>query len=120
MFNKFTKKFHNGYWNYRFKETIYEMDENTKLQYIANMRKILGPDYKIDNTQEIFYELIEVYYDEDGNIIAWSDNPAQIWSNCSSEIKTLIKQIKSALNKNTVVLEGDDLKDTGHLMRRTY
>lgn len=70
-----------GYWNYRFvKNEVY--DEG----------KVIG----------IYYDLYEVYYDENDKIIAWSENPQGIQIVDRGDLKIFLKQIKIA-SKNKVL-----------------
>ena len=70
-----------GWWNYRFvKNEVY--DEG----------KVIG----------IYYELFEVYYNENGKIIAWSEQPQGIQIVDRGDLKTFLKQIKKA-SKNKVL-----------------
>ena len=71
-----------GYWNYRFiKRTSYMGEEVPGVFY---------------------YELFEVYYNEDGKIIAWSEQPQGIQIVDRGDLKTFLKQIKKA-SKNKVL-----------------
>lgn len=112
-------RFKNGSWNYRFLESEYIMDEATKLQHTADMRKLFGPDYVVDTNSQIFYELIEVYYDENNKIIAWSDSPVSVWCNSVNEMESLFKRYKKALKQNTVKLVDGALVDSKHKMNRS-
>ena len=70
-----------GWWNYRFvKNEVY--DEG----------KVIG----------IYYELFEVYYNENDKIIAWSEQPRGIQIVDRGDLKTFLKQIKKA-SKNKVL-----------------
>ena len=68
-------------WNYRIKERVYEMDEESLETYIKAMKRIFGEDYNPNLEPEITYEVIEVYYDENGNISAWSQDSMTPWRN---------------------------------------
>lgn len=80
-----------SYWNYRFKEITY-------------------------NDTYTCYELIEVYYDNNNNIISWTEEPVSIFGESLKDIKQTLKFIKQAYNHNTVIMENDFLKDSGHKM----
>lgn len=70
-----------GYWNYRFvKNEVHSED------------KVIG----------IYYDLYEVYYDENDKIIAWSEQPRGIQIVDRGDLKTFLKQIKKA-SKNKVL-----------------
>jgi hypothetical protein len=70
-----------GYWNYRFvKNEVHSED------------KVIG----------IYYDLYEVYYDENDKIIAWSEQPQGIQIVDRGDLKTFLKQIKKA-SKNKVL-----------------
>lgn len=73
------KKRIDSFWNYRIKEKIYEMDDKTKENYITSMKNIFGDKYEPNLEPDIFYEIIEVYYDEKGKIIAWSEDSIAPW-----------------------------------------
>lgn len=70
-----------GYWNYRFVKNE-----------VHNEDKVTG----------FYYELFEVYYNEDGKIIAWSEQPRGIQIVDRGDLKTFLKQIKKA-SKNKVL-----------------
>lgn len=70
-----------GYWNYRFvKNEVHSED------------KVIG----------IYYDLYEVYYDENDKIIAWSEQPRGIQIVDKGDLKIFLKQIKKA-SKNKVL-----------------
>ena len=70
-----------GWWNYRFvKNEVYNED------------KVIG----------IYYDLYEVYYDENDKIIAWSEQPRGIQIVDRGDLKIFLKQIKKA-SKNKVL-----------------
>lgn len=70
-----------GWWNYRFVKNE-----------VHNEGKVMG----------IYYDLYEVYYNENGKIIAWSEQPRSIQIVDRGDLKTFLKQIKKA-SKNKVL-----------------
>lgn len=70
-----------GWWNYRFVKNE-----------VHNEDKVIG----------IYYDLYEVYYDENDKIIAWSEQPRGIQIVDKGDLKIFLKQIKKA-SKNKVL-----------------
>lgn len=70
-----------GSWNYRVRETTYVMPDDQRESYIKSMKEILGEDYKVKEEDFIdtYYDIIEVYYDDKNNIVAWSDDSQAPW-----------------------------------------
>lgn len=81
-----------GWWNYR----ILEKDTN---------------DYK-------YYEIHEVYYDADGKIIAWTENPVDLYIESISDINFLMKKFKKAAKKTVLRIDNEDLVDTGTYLKK--
>ena len=69
----------NFYWNYRIKEKTYTMDKESQIKYNESMKKVFGDDYELELEPEIYYEIVEVYYGENDEIIAWSDLSISPW-----------------------------------------
>lgn len=80
-------------WNYRIKEKIYTMNEEQEENYINSMKKIFGDDYNPNLEPDIFYEVIEVYYDDNNKIIAWSECSLTPWRKLKEGIYRRIKKI---------------------------
>ena len=83
---------HGGWWNYRVIEKGSE-------------------DYK-------YYEVHEVYYDADGKIIAWTENPIDLHIEAVADIKFLMKRFKKAVKKTVLRIDGEDLVDTGRYLKK--
>lgn len=81
-----------GWWNYRV------LEKGTD-------------DYK-------YYEIHEVYYDADGKIVAWTENPVDLYINAISDIKFLMKRFKKAAKKTVLRIDGEDLVDTGTYLKK--
>lgn len=90
-------KISESYWNYRFIEK---------------------PVYEKDKEVDKYYELIEVYYGNNGQIVAWSDTSNNVIADSLDDLNVFIKQIKLA-SKNTVMkLVNRKLVDTKEYMRK--
>ncbi len=90
-------KISESYWNYRFIEK---------------------PIYEKDKEVDKYYELIEVYYGNNGQIVAWSDTSNNVIADSLDDLNVFIKQIKLA-SKNTVMkLVNRKLVDTKEYMRK--
>lgn len=90
-------KISESYWNYRFIEK---------------------PIYEKDKEVDKYYELIEVYYGNNGQIVAWSDTSNSVIADSLDDLNVFIKQIKLA-SKNTVMkLINKKLVDTKEYMRK--
>lgn len=81
-----------GYWNYRV------LEKGTD-------------DYK-------YYEIHEVYYDADGKIIAWTENPVDLHIEAISDINFLMKRFKKAVKKTVLRIDGEGLVDTGTYLKK--
>jgi hypothetical protein len=81
-----------GWWNYRVIEKGSE-------------------DYK-------YYEIHEVYYDADGKIIAWTENPVDLHIEAVADIKFLMKRFKKAAKKPILRIEDEELVDTGKYLKK--
>ena len=81
-----------GWWNYRV------LEKGTD-------------DYK-------YYEIHEVYYDADGKIIAWTENPIDLHIESVADIKFLMKRFKKAVKKTVLRIDGEDLVDTGRYLKK--
>ena len=66
-------------WNYRIKEKIYKMDSESLDDYIKSMKNIFGEEYQPNLEPEVIYEIVEVYYNNEGKIVAWSDCSIVPW-----------------------------------------
>ena len=75
-----------NYWNYRF------------------IRKFV---HSIDSAPTYYYELYEIYYENDGKIIAWSEQPVSLEISDKKDLKIFLKQIKRA-TKSTVLQFNDN------------
>ena len=70
------------------------------------------------NEYHTYYEIHEVYYDKDGNIIAWTENPVDLYLESISDLKFLMKRFKKAAKKPILRIEGDDLINTGTYLKK--
>lgn len=70
-----------GSWNYRVRENTYIMPEEKREKYIKDMKDFLGEDYEVKEEDFIdtYYDIVEVYYDDKNNIVAWSDDSQAPW-----------------------------------------
>ena len=57
------------------------------------------------------YAIHEVYYDEQGDIEMWSDNPISPHGVDEEELKQDIIKMRTALTKPVLVEDGDTLKE---------
>lgn len=90
--DKISLSWRGGWWNYRVIEKGSE-------------------DYK-------YYEIHEVYYDADGKIIAWTENPVDLHIEAISDINFLMKRFKKAAKKTVLRIDGEDLVDTGRYLKK--
>lgn len=61
--------------------------------------------YKKDSYEEIYYEIREIYYNENGDICAVTENPAGLLAESPEEMKEVLKRIGIALEKDIVDLD---------------
>lgn len=96
LFNKKDK----SYWNYRFIKKSF---------------------YNNDHVENVYYELYEIYYDNDNKIIAWSEQPVTLEICDKKDLKIFMRQIKNAtkstvlvFNESNILVETDEymLKNT--------
>lgn len=111
-----------GYWNFRYLEKSLALTEEEKNKYIDFYKSISNGEEPADYLLEddIEYELREVYYNDSGEIIAWSEGITQIWCENRKDLKELFKKAKKASYKNTVILEDGKMRDSGRKMRKTW
>jgi hypothetical protein len=64
------------------------------------MNKFSHWDYRvINNSLHAFYNIHEVYYDENGKVMGISENPVSPMSESISELIDILEQYKSAIEK---------------------
>ena len=69
-----------GYWNFRYFEKDLSLNEEEKKKFIDFYKELSNGEEPEDTKMEdIEYELMECYYDDKGNIIAWSEEITPIW-----------------------------------------
>lgn len=85
-YEELSKSLHGGYFNYRL---IEKGDDNYK-----------------------YYEIHEVYYDGNGEIWAWSENPTNLYFESIYDIKEEIRHIKDASKKTILKIVDDNIIDT--------
>lgn len=90
------KKLSAGWWNYRFCEHT----------------------VKTNNEEETYYDMIEVYYDKDGNILAWDENASQVYVSSKKDTKILLEQIKKASEAKLVTMDNGKLIELDRYMRK--
>lgn len=93
-----------GYWNYRLVEHDNSWTDERKEKHI-----------------EKTFEIHEVYYDKDGNIVAWTENPVQLYFQSLADLKTMIRRLKE-LKQKTILriveyIDGEKLEDTGKRLK---
>ena len=76
-----------GWWNYRVIEKENRWTNKADKEYF-----------------EKYFEIHEVYYKEDGEIWAWSENPMSIYLENFKEVGQLMKQIKKAIKRPVLKL----------------
>lgn len=86
-------KNYKGHWNYRFL-------------------------LKQANNGDKYYQLIEVFYDDKNNIVAWDESGLSIWEESISGLKLFIKQILKASKLTILAIDNYKLIDTGEYMKR--
>lgn len=80
-----------GYWNYRF---------------------LIKDVYKDDEIIGHYYELIEVYYDSNQNMVAWSGESETVTVESQKDLKQYIKFIKDASKKTVLEIVDGSIVDT--------
>ena len=66
----------------------------------------------------ISFEIHEVHYDKNHNIVAWTQDPIQLNFYDYDDAKGTIKHIKDALKRTVLRLEDDKLIDTGKYLKQ--
>lgn len=62
-------------------------------------------------TSGYIYEIHEVYYDKDGKIKLWSQNPIELYFNTRDGINDILRQINDALKRTVLEIDNIDGKD---------
>ena len=88
-------KIMNGFWNYRF---------------------LAKPVYKNDEIAGYYYEMVEVYYDSNKNIVAWSDETETVTVDSKKDLKRYINFIKEASKRTVLEIVDGSIKDTNKKM----
>lgn len=96
---KTKKEPENGWWNYRF---------------------LLKPVYENNRIIGCYYEMIEVYYDTEGKIIAWADDASNIVTESIEDLKIFMRQIKDASKRTVLEIKDGIITDTEkHMNNKT-
>lgn len=80
-------------WNYRVVE--YYSNENPG-------------NFDIPEEEKYFYHIHEVYYDEEGNIQAWSENPDHPFGLTDNELKEDLNKMLEAFNKPVLKFDSNN------------
>ena len=93
-----------GYWNYRL------------IEHKSSWKDTNGEE-QIEKT----FEIHEVYYDNNGKIIAWTENPVKLYFQSLDDLKATIRRLKKLKHKTILKLveyiDGEKLEDTGKLLK---
>jgi len=95
------KEFSGSYWNYRWLKIIVSIPKVDE-----NLQETGETDY------ESYYELHEVYYDNDEKPFMWTEDPVRLQTDDANELMDLIKKALDAAMKPVLLLTETDEKDT--------
>lgn len=95
------KDFSGSYWNYRWLKIIVSIPKVDE-----NLQETGETDY------ESYYELHEVYYDNDEKPFMWTEDPVRLQTDDANELMDLIKKALDAAMKPVLLLTETDEKDT--------
>lgn len=95
------KEFSGSYWNYRWLKIIVSIPKVDE-----NLQETGETDY------ESYYELHEVYYDNDEKPFMWTEDPVRLQADDTDELMDLIKKALDAAMKPVLLLTETDEKDT--------
>ena len=95
------KEFSGSYWNYRWLKIIVSIPKVDE-----NLQETGETDY------ESYYELHEVYYDNDEKPFMWTEDPVRLQADDANELMDLIKKVLDAAMKPVLLLTETDEKDT--------
>ena len=87
-----TGAFKGGYWNYRI------IEKESRFTYKDGK-------YAGKTRVELYYEIHEIYYDGDGNPVAWSADPMRIYFQEKGDPKYYIKRIREACKHKIFKIE---------------
>ena len=73
--------------------------------------RVIKKIHKDEKYTEEYYEIHEVYYDEDGKMHAWSENPCSMFGTSLEELKSDGGYFMEALNKPTIEVKKKDNKE---------
>lgn len=90
-----------SYWNYRWLKIIVSIPKVDE-----NLQETGETDY------ESYYELHEVYYDNDEKPFMWTEDPVRLQVDDANELMDLIKKALDAAMKPVLLLTETDEKDT--------
>ena len=85
-------------WNYRLCKRTHVVPEPIRSRLLAK-----NPDMQLD---EVLYEIMEIYYDEDGHPGSYRDGPATVLGNDPEEAKRCFELMKGAFEKAVLDLDG--------------
>lgn len=112
---------HDSYWNFRFLEKTISFTEEEKEKYMTVYKATFDEDIEqIELEDEVEYELVEVYYDKNDEIIAWTSEATQIWCENTKDLRELLKKAKKASYRNTVIIEDGKMRDSGRKMKKSW
>lgn len=69
--------------------------------------RVIKKKYK--GTKQYYYEIHEVYYDEDGKIYGWTENACEVYGESLQDLKNGYKQMESAFKLPILVEKGKRL-----------
>ena len=90
-----------SYWNYRWLKIIVDIPK------CDDDGNLTGETY-----YESYYELHEVYYDNDEKPFMWTEDPVRLQTDDANELMDLIKKALDAAMKPVLLLTETDEKDT--------
>lgn len=117
---RISKKMSGGWWNYRFLEhtVTYTEEEKEHFKKVYHDMFATTADHDV-LSDETYYDFIEVYYDGEGKIFAWSDAQTVYCEN-KKDLRDLLKKMRKAARRNTVILKDGDMIDSGRKMKRSW
>jgi len=105
---KLSEELSGSYWNYRW------------IKFIKNY-----PEYDDEGNQtgkiyqEVYYELHEVYYDENEKPFMWSENAETLYVEDAKEMMEFVGKAINAAFKKVLIIENSEIKELKEYMSKS-
>lgn len=98
-----------SYWNYRWLKIVVEVPKIDD-----NLEVVEG-----ETEEEVYYELHEVYYDENEKPFMWSEEAERIYTEDAEEMMEFISKMLDAAMKKVLIVKNGKIKETKEYMLKS-